>query len=198
MTTVTLIDNYDSFTWNLVHCPGALGADVTVLRNDKLGVGRDHGGGARRDRASRPAPRPPARRRDLASNSLRPRGPPSQFLGFASGIRRSARPLAARSSARQNPCMASSHRLNTRAKRFFAVSMARSGPAPYHSLVVHGDTMPDDILLGPQELMVLSWAFAQAVFPAHGVQFHPESIASEHGLRIFEEFSFFFFFFDPQ
>src|ERR1700736_3617099 len=33
MTAITLIDNYDSFTWNLVHCLGALGADVTVLRN---------------------------------------------------------------------------------------------------------------------------------------------------------------------
>jgi anthranilate synthase component II len=38
MTTVTLIDNYDSFTWNLVHCLGALGADVTVFRNDKVSM----------------------------------------------------------------------------------------------------------------------------------------------------------------
>ncbi len=38
MTTVTLIDNYDSFTWNLVHCLGTLGADITVLRNDKVSV----------------------------------------------------------------------------------------------------------------------------------------------------------------
>ncbi len=38
MTTVTLIDNYDSFTWNLVHCLGALGASVTVHRNDKVSV----------------------------------------------------------------------------------------------------------------------------------------------------------------
>src|SRR5664279_1895878 len=38
MTAITLIDNYDSFTWNLVHCLGALGADVTVHRNDKVSV----------------------------------------------------------------------------------------------------------------------------------------------------------------
>ena len=38
MPTVTLIDNYDSFTWNLVHYLGALGADVTVQRNDQVGV----------------------------------------------------------------------------------------------------------------------------------------------------------------
>jgi len=38
MTTVTLIDNYDSFTWNLVHCLGSLGAEVIVHRNDKVSV----------------------------------------------------------------------------------------------------------------------------------------------------------------
>ncbi len=38
MTAITLIDNYDSFTWNLVHCLGALGADVSVHRNDKVSV----------------------------------------------------------------------------------------------------------------------------------------------------------------
>jgi anthranilate synthase component 2 len=38
MPNVTLIDNYDSFTWNLVHYFGALGASVTVRRNDQIGV----------------------------------------------------------------------------------------------------------------------------------------------------------------
>ena len=38
MTAITLIDNYDSFTWNLVHCLGQLGASVTVHRNDKVSV----------------------------------------------------------------------------------------------------------------------------------------------------------------
>src|SRR5580692_8307157 len=45
MTAVTLIDNYDSFTWNLVHCLGALGADVRVHRNDKVSVGEAIGAG---------------------------------------------------------------------------------------------------------------------------------------------------------
>ena len=38
MQTVTLIDNYDSFTWNLVHCLGSLGAEVVVHRNDAVEV----------------------------------------------------------------------------------------------------------------------------------------------------------------
>ena len=59
--------------------------------------------------------------------------------------------------------------------------------ARYHSLVVHGDTMPD-VLTVTAKADGLVMGLSHKQFPAHGVQFHPESIASEHGLRIFENF----------
>jgi len=54
-------------------------------------------------------------------------------------------------------------------------------------LVVRGDTLPDALTVTAKP-MVSSWGFRTSGFPSHGVQFHPESIASEHGLRIFENF----------
>ena len=59
--------------------------------------------------------------------------------------------------------------------------------ARYHSLVVRGDTMPD-ILAVTAKTDGLVMALSHKELPSHGVQFHPESIASEHGLRIFENF----------
>ena len=59
--------------------------------------------------------------------------------------------------------------------------------ARYHSLVVSADTAPPDLkITATADGLVMGLSHRR--FPAHGVQFHPESIASEHGLRIFENF----------
>ena len=62
MTSVTLIDNYDFFTFNLVHYLGALGAEVKVLRNDQARVEDDHWRRAGLPSCCRPAPAPRTRR----------------------------------------------------------------------------------------------------------------------------------------
>ena len=122
---IVLIDNYDSFTFNLFHYLGGLGADVVVHRNDKIARRRGDGARSRRHRAvARPLhaercrhlPRPDRQGgRDDADPGRLPR--PS---GDRAGLRRRR---GARAGAR---CTASCPRSGTRAKASFAASMRRS------------------------------------------------------------------------
>ncbi len=185
MTAITLIDNYDSFTWNLVHCLGALGADVTVHRNDKVSV----------DEIMASAP-------DGIVLSPGPCGPPEagiclaliktaassipifgvclghQALGEAYGgeVVRAPKPVHGKVASIDHQGETLFHGING---PFRAVR--------YHSLVVRADTVPDDLKV-TAETDELVMGLSHRRFPAHGVQFQPDSIASEHGLRIFENF----------
>lgn len=185
VTAITLIDNYDSFTWNLVHCLGALGADVSVHRNDKVTV----------EEVMEAAP-------DGIVISPGPCGPPEagicldlikaaapsipifgvclghQALGEAYGgeVVRAPLPVHGKLASIHHQGETLFHGING---PFHAVR--------YHSLVVRADTLPDDLKI-TAETDGLVMGLSHRRFPAHGVQFHPESIASEYGLRIFENF----------
>ena len=183
-----LIDNYDSFTYNLVHYLGELGADVVVKRNDALrGAGRDRDAA----RGHRPLPRPlrPRRRRDLpAADQGRRRPPASRCSASALATRRSARPSAARSSAATRSCTARWAPCTTPGKGVF-----RGLPSPfqatrYHSLVVERDTPARR----PRGHRLAGGRHDHGPAPPHhlieGVQFHPEIIASEHGHQLLRNF----------
>ena len=185
MTTVTLIDNYDSFTWNLVHCLGRLGAEVIVHRNDKVSVAEIM--------ASAPdaivlSPGP-CRPRDAgicldlietASATIPIFGVclGHQALGEAYGgeVIRAPEPVHGKLASIEHQGETVFHGIN--------------GPflaARYHSLVVRGDTLPD-VLTVTAKTDGLVMGLSHKLRPSHGVQFHPESIASEHGLRIVANF----------
>ena len=141
MTTVTLIDNYDSFTWNLVHCLGALGAEVTVHRNDKVSVGEIM---AAAPDAIVLSPGP-CRPRDagICLELIETAGTVipifgvclgHQALGEAYGgeVIRAPEPVHGKLASIEHQGETVFHGING---PFFA--------ARYHSLVVRGDTMPD-------------------------------------------------------
>ena len=74
------------------------------------------------------------------------------------------------------------------ARRYFAASTGRSAATRYHSLVVKRDRLPDDLKITAETDDGLVMALSHRRRPVHGVQFHPESIASEHGHRILGNF----------
>ncbi len=94
MSNVTLIDNYDSFTFNLVHYFGQLGANVTVHRNDAISVEDVLAAGPDAIVVS-PGPCTP-HEAGSACRSSPPRPKPCQSSASASAINQSARPSAAR------------------------------------------------------------------------------------------------------
>ena len=178
---VLLVDNYDSFTYNLYQYLGELGAETRVVRNDEMTVAealalapdahRDlaRPGHSRRGR-HQPRPHPRAAGRGAAARRV-PRPP-----GAGPGVRRHA------SCARRGSCTARRRRSTTTAAAVFA------GPAAAlhrHALPLAGGRarrrarLPRG--LGLDGRRHRSWASATASTPLEGVQFHPESILTTRG-----------------
>ena len=184
---IVLIDNYDSFTFNLFHYLGGLGAEVVVHRNDKIAADEVIGARSRRDRAvARPLhaerrrhlPRPD---RQGGGDHPDPRRLPRPS-GDRAGVRRQggaragagARQALARSSTRATASSAASM---GRSRRRATIRWWSSAPACRRTSTVTAET-DDRLVMG----------LAHARLPVHGVQFHPESIASEHGHLILQNF----------
>ena len=122
---IVLIDNYDSFTFNLFHYLGELGAEVVVHRNDKISTADVIAADPDAIVLS-PGPCTPNEAGICLDLIAQGGARPSRSSASASAIRRSARPSAARSCARRCRCTASSRRSSTRAKACSAASMGRS------------------------------------------------------------------------
>jgi len=185
MLRVTLIDNYDSFTFNLVHYLGALGAEVTVHRNDKIAIADVLA--ARPDAiVLSPGPCTPTEAGiclDLvkaASETVPMFGVclGHQTIGQAFGgdVVRAPLPIHGKLSLIEHQGETVFHGLNQPFKA-----------TRYHSLVVERKTLPDELRI-TAETDGLIMGLSHKVRPLHGVQFHPESIASEQGSLILRNF----------
>ena len=182
-----LIDNYDSFTYNLVHYLGELGADVRVVRNDAMDVQQAMSLRPEMIVLS-PGPCDPAQAGiciPLTHAAAEARIPllgvclGHQTIGEAFGGR------VIRCHEIVHGKMGTMHHANT--------GIFRGLPSPflatrYHSLVVERETLPDC-------LEVTAWledgtimGLRHKALPIEGVQFHPESIASEHGHQLLKNF----------
>jgi len=185
MPRVTLIDNYDSFTFNLVHYLGALGAEVTVHRNDKITIADVLA--AKPDAiVLSPGPCTPTEAGiclDLvktASEAVPMFGVclGHQTIGQAFGgdVVRAPLPIHGKLSLIEHQGETVFHGLNQPFKA-----------TRYHSLVVERKTLPDELRI-TAEADGLIMGLSHKVRPLHGVQFHPESIASEQGSLILRNF----------
>jgi anthranilate synthase component 2 len=182
---VTLIDNYDSFTWNLVHELGALGAEVTVYRNDEKTA--DAILAERPDAiVLSPGPCAPAQAGVCLDVIDKAKGDVPIFgvcLGhqaigeaFGGEVVRAPVPMHGKMSAIEHGAT--------------DVFRGINGPfqaTRYHSLVVERGSMPQDLTVTAQA-DGLVMGMAHRSLPIYGVQFHPESIQSEHGRMIFKNF----------
>ena len=184
---ILVIDNYDSFTWNLVHYLREIGAEVRVERNDSVSARQAIDSGASAVLIS-PGPGTPddaGISLELVSACAESRMP---LLGVCLGHQAIGQHFGG-SVVRAGAVMhgKTSRIIHDSSGLYDAV------PSPfvatrYHSLIVDKDGLPDG-------LIVNAWAdddtvqgLRHAQLPIHGVQFHPESIASEHGHRLLANF----------
>jgi anthranilate synthase component II len=183
---IVLIDNYDSFTFNLVHYLGGLGAEVVVHRNDKIAT--DAVIAADPDAiVLSPGPCTPTEAGicldliEKASGTIPILGVclGHQAIGQAFGgdVVRAPTPVHGKLSEITHTGQGVFHGINGpfRATR-------------YHSLVVDRKTLPRDLTVTAETSDRLVMGLAHKSLPSHGVQFHPESIASEHGHLILKNF----------
>ena len=181
-----LIDNYDSFTYNLRHYLGELGAGVEVRRNDTLGA--DEALALRpQGIVISPGPCDPDRAGiclDLVSRATATLPVLGVCLGhqcvgqaFGGRIVRAPRPMHGKLSE----------------IRHLAGDLFSGIPTPftatrYHSLVVAREGLPDVLEITAESDDGVIQGLAHRGRPIYGVQFHPESIASEHGHRLLRNF----------
>lgn len=182
---VLLIDNYDSFTWNLVHDFGALGAKVEVARNDALSVDDV---AARQPDAIVLSPGPcTPREAGICLDVIRELGSRVPIFGVCLGHQAIGEAFGGHVIRAPLPIHGKVATISHHAETIFRGFNEPFRATRYHSLVVERATLPDSLKV-TAETDGLIMALSHKSLPIHGVQFHPESIASEGGRRIMGNF----------
>lgn len=182
-----LIDNYDSFTYNLVHYLGELGADVAVWRNDALTV-EDAIAMRPEGIVLSPGPCDP----DQAGICLALTGAAAEaripLLGVCLGHQTIGQAFGGnvvRCHEIVHGKMGLMHHEN---KGVFKGLPSPFEATRYHSLVVDRATLPDCLEVTAELEDGTIMGLQHRTLPVQGVQFHPESIASQHGHRLLQNF----------
>ena len=183
---VTLIDNYDSFTFNLVHYFGELGADVTVWRNDGISV--EEALDEKPDAlVLSPGPCTP-NEAGICLDLVRAASATKPILGVCLGHQAIGQVFGGRVVRAPVPMHGKISRVSHNARGLFRGVNGPFHATRYHSLVIDRATAPEDLEITADADDGLIMAVSHRDRPVHGVQFHPESIASEHGRTILKNF----------
>ncbi len=182
-----LIDNYDSFTWNLVHYLGELGAEVDVRRNDALSVGQAMA--LRPDGiVLSPGPCDPDKAGICLPLVAAAAAAGVPLLGVCLGHQAIGQAFGGRVVRAPVPMHGKVDSVSHR-----DAGVLRGLPSPfkatrYHSLVVERETFPAVLEPIAETADGCVMALRHRELPIHGVQFHPESIATEHGHALLKNF----------
>lgn len=184
---ILLIDNYDSFTFNLVHYLGELGARCTVYRNDRLDVAAAL---ALRPEAIVLSPGPCTPNEagiclDLIAAAAAARLP---LLGVCLGHQAIGQAFGGEVVRAPVPMHGKVSAIRHDGTGLFAGLPSPFGATRYHSLIVHADTLPASLTATAHTADGLIMGLCHRDLPIAGVQFHPESIASEHGHALLRNF----------
>lgn len=182
-----LIDNYDSFTYNLVHYLGELGAKILVRRNDTVTVDEALALGDEGIVLS-PGPCDPDRAGIclalIAAAAARKR----PLLGVCLGHQSIGQAFGGRVVRAPVPMHGKISTIRHHGRGVFAGLPSPFAATRYHSLIVDRASLPEVLEVTAETDDGLIMGLSHRELPIHGVQFHPESIASEHGHDILRNF----------
>ena len=182
---VTLIDNYDSFTFNLVHFLGELGAEVGVWRNDARSVEETL---AEEPDAIVLSPGPcTPNEAGICLDLVRAAAETTPILGVCLGHQAIGQAFGGAIARAPVPMHGKLSTVTHNARGLFRGVNGPFQATRYHSLVVERESAPDALEV-TAEADGLIMAMSHRRLNVHGVQFHPESIASEHGKTILANF----------
>ena len=184
---VLVIDNYDSFTYNLVQYFGELGAEVRVRRNDEVTVGEID--------AMQPTQivisPGPGRPEDagLTLDVIRHFGPTTPLLGVCLGHQAIGVVYGGTVCRASTPMHGKTSTVMHDGKGVFTGIAGPIQAGRYHSLIISGDGFPTELEVaartrGDDTIM----AVRHRRYPVHGVQFHPESVLTDDGRQILRNF----------
>ncbi|SPF80725.1 anthranilate synthase component II [Pseudoprimorskyibacter insulae] len=182
-----LIDNYDSFTYNLVHYIGELGTEVKVVRNDALNV--------QEAMALKPAgillspgPCDPDQAGICLAITAAAAETRMPLMGVCLGHQTIGQAFGGKVVRHSQIVHGKMGTMHHTGKGLFAGLPSPFEATRYHSLVVERDSLPDclDVTAHLEDGTIMGLQHKE--LPIHGVQFHPESIASQHGHALIQNF----------
>ena len=182
---VTLIDNYDSFTFNLVHFLGELGAEVSVWRNDARSVEETLADEPDAIVLS-PGPCTP-NEAGICLDLVRAAAETKPILGVCLGHQAIGQAFGGKVVRAPLPMHGKISTVTHNGQKLFRGVNGPFQATRYHSLVVERASAPEELEV-TAEADGLIMGVSHRRLNVHGVQFHPESIASEHGKTILANF----------
>jgi anthranilate synthase component 2 len=184
-----LIDNYDSFTYNLVHFLGELGAACQVVRNDKIAVAEVLKLAPKAIVLS-PGPCTP-NEAGICLELIEKAGPKIPILGVCLGHQAIGQVYGGKVIRAPVLMHGKLSKITHKGKGIFKGLPKSFEATRYHSLIVERSSLPDCLAVTAettQDGQRLIMGLQHKTHPVHGVQFHPESIASEHGHALLANF----------
>lgn len=182
---ILVVDNHDSFTWNIVHYLREFGAAVKVVRNDELSVAAAMATGPKAVLIS-PGPGTP----EQAGISLELVGlcaaAATPLLGVCLGHQAIARWFGGKVVRAGQVMHGKTCAVTHDGSGVFAGLPSPFTATRYHSLVVEPDSLPGCLAVNATAADATVQGLRHVELPMHGVQFHPESVASEHGHELLD------------
>jgi len=183
---VILIDNYDSFTWNLAHLLDTAGARVEVVRNDEVTAAQVIAAGPAGVVIS-PGPGFPAEAGVSIATVTACAAAGVPLLGICLGHQAIGAAFGADIIAAPRPVHGTAFPVTHDGAGVFRGLPRTLAATRYHSLIVDEATLPPDLLVTARTDGI-PMALRHVTRPVEGVQFHPESILTTHGHAIIENF----------
>ena len=181
-----VIDNYDSFTYNLVHFLGELGAESQVFRNDKIDL-HEIAGMAPEGIVLSPGPATP-NEAGICLALIERFKATTPILGVCLGHQAIGQAMGGKVIRAPELMHGKTSRINHTGKGLFRGLNSGFEATRYHSLIVERDSLPADLEITASSDDGLIMGMQHRSYPLHGVQFHPESIASENGHALLQNF----------
>ncbi|NWK57589.1 aminodeoxychorismate/anthranilate synthase component II [Verrucomicrobiaceae bacterium N1E253] len=181
-----VIDNYDSFTYNLVQYFGELGAEMKVVRNDAISVDE-----IRQLTPSHicisPGPCTP-NEAGISCDVIREFGSSTPIFGVCLGHQSIGQVFGGDVIRASKLMHGKTSPIIHGGKSVFAGLPSPLTATRYHSLIVKRETLPDCLEITAETENGTIMGLMHKEFPIHGVQFHPESILTEDGMKMLENF----------
>jgi len=183
---IVLIDNYDSFTFNLFHYISGLGAEVVVHRNDKISVA-DVMAAEPDGIVLSPGPCTP-NEAGICLDLIGKAAGKIPLLGVCLGHQAIGQAFGGQVVRAPVQVHGKLSQIKANGSGIFRGINGPFAATRYHSLIVERASLPRELSVTAETEDKLIMGLAHASLPVHGVQFHPESIASENGHLILKNF----------
>ena len=183
---ILVIDNYDSFTYNLVQYLGELGADLKVFRNDKITIAEIRSLRPEKILIS-PGPGVPGDA-GISEDVIRQFGKETPILGVCLGHQAIGEVFGGRIIGAKELMHGKTSKIYHDGKDIFRGIKNPFDATRYHSLLVERKTFPKVLKITAETKAKEVMGLQHKTFPIYGVQFHPESILTVEGKRLLKNF----------